>query len=288
MILDGKATADKICNNLKQQVDELMADGVYPKLRIVTTGNNDASKVYVRNKVKRCNEIGIEPIVKHFDFITKNDVKDLLTDSIPTIFQSPMTGSVPFDEIGAIMNPFVDVDGFVATENVARLASGKDPIMNPCTPAGIMRLLHEYNINVSGLAVTIVGRSNIVGRPLARMMEHEGATVTLCHSKTDESHIYPNVLLSDIVVSATGSRGILTYDKLAAASEKDISLCDHLIGRTVFIDVGMNRNEDGKLCGDIDQAILDRSFGYTPVPGGVGPMTVAMLMENTVKYYREL
>ena len=300
-ILDGKALADKICSDLKARVDALqrwvdvserglpsiagdaneVCDTTHrPRLLIVTSGDDAASKVYVRNKVRRCEEIGIQVEVKHFDYLTADDVLTIKSYHRPVIVQMPITGSVEMEALSNLLGDMYhcDVDGFVTTENVAHLATGRQPFHHPCTPKGIMRLLAEHAIPLEGKTVCIIGRSNIVGRPLSWMMEQAGATVTLCHSKTPERTLYQAAATADIIVSATGVRNVLTMDKLLHYASWNAT-------DKVFVDVGMNRDENGKLCGDIDPLILQASAAYTPVPGGVGPMTVAMLMENVVEYY---
>lgn len=273
-ILDGKDLADKICLELKARADKLKAAGITPRLTIVTSGDNAASKVYVRNKVRRAEEIGIETDVVHFDSVCRQDVIELDMKNCPIIYQMPMTGTVTSLDLDTFVNPDLDVDGFVSIDNVAALASGRQPLNYPCTPKGIMRLLSEYAIPLEGKSVCIIGRSNIVGRPLARMMEQAGATVTVCHSKTPDGFLAEMFALADIIVSATGVRKMVSSRyQFPYVSEQ------------VFVDVGMNRDENGKLCGDIDPMVLKGCKAYTPVPGGVGPMTVAMLMENVIECY---
>lgn len=279
IILDGKALADKICLGLKNRADKLKAAGITPRLTIVTSGDDAASKVYVRNKVRRAEEIGIEADVVHFDSVCRQDVIELDMKNCPIIYQMPMTGTVTSLDLDTFVNPDLDVDGFVSSDNVAALASGRQPLNCPCTPKGVLRLLSEYEIPLEGKSICIIGRSNIVGRPLARMMEQAGATVTLCHSKTPESLLYDCAAVANIVVAATGYRNVLSYDTMKKYD------AHYWLGEQVFIDVGMNRDENGKLCGDIDPAIFERCKAYTPVPGGVGPMTVAMLMENVIECY---
>ena len=284
-ILDGKALADTICADLKVRLDKIRGDlhqeAIEPTLVIVTSGSDVASKVYVRNKMKRCEEIGIRAIVRHFDELCMLDVYAMLREysTTPMIFQMPICGDVSLADLRcAIGEELRDVDGFVDGFNVAGLASGTGVEFLPCTPKGVMCLLNAYDIPVEGKSVCIIGRSNIVGRPLSWMMEQEGATVTLCHSKTPERTLYQAVAAADIVVSATGVRNVITMEKLLQYASWNAA------GK-VFVDVGMNRDENGKLCGDIDSLILQASAAYTPVPGGVGPMTVAMLMENVVEHY---
>lgn len=283
-ILDGKATADKICERLKERLDairhseQLLED---PTLIIVTSGDDAASKVYVRNKVKRCEELGIRADVRHFDIVTPQIVDDIAMEMRPVIFQMPIHGPATIETLQQYDWIDCDMDGFVDLVNVAQLATGKQPTYYPCTPEGIIRLLSEYGITLDRKSVCVIGRSNIVGRPLSWMMEQAGATVTLCHSRTPERTLYQMVAAADIVVAATGARNILTTDKFLQYASWNAA-------DKVFVDVGINRDENGKLCGDIDKRVLEMSAAHTPVPGGVGPMTVAMLMEHVVQFYERL
>lgn len=272
IVLDGKALADRICGDLKGRVDVLRENGINPKLTIVTTGSGLASAVYIKNKMLRCEEIGIQLTIKKIDKLTKWSLYEIC-EKQPIIFQKPMDtdGSLTAEDFSKCVDAECDVDGFLNFENVSALASGRDPVNYPCTPKGIIRLLDEYKISIEGKRVCIIGRSNIVGRPLARMMENRGVTVTLCHSKTNETDLIAAIGNSTIIVSATGNRDVLKY----------LSYCPNKI----LIDVGMNHDESGKLCGDFQKDAYESSYAYTPVPGGVGPMTVAMLMENVVNYY---
>lgn len=282
-ILDGKVLADKICTELKHRMDAVKENylSATPSLVIVTSGDDAAGKVYVRNKVRRCEEIGIKADVRHFDAVTPQIVDQIAMENIPVIFQMPMTGTATMETLQSYQWSGYDMDGFVDLNNVAKLSTGKQPMYYPCTPKGIMRLLAEYAISLEGKSVCILGRSNIVGRPLSWMMERVGATVTLCHSKTPEETLYRAIQMADVVVSATGVRNVISRDAMLQYGEFDVS-------KKVFVDVGMNRDENGKLCGDIDPLMLEASAAYTPVPGGVGPMTVAMLMENVVEYYEKV
>lgn len=277
--MDGKALADKICLNLKERCNKLIELGIQPALTIVTTGDDSASKVYVRNKVKRCEEIGIKADVRHYDYLTKAEFSELHREvDNPIIVQEPITGEVNHEFVAEFLNPCQDVDGFTFT-NVALLATGNPPINYPCTPNGVMALLHEYGVEIEGKNALVIGRSNIVGRPMAMMLEHEGATVTIAHSKTE--FLLPWITKSDIIISATGHR----MTKL----EKDIKYyCNTYIDNRpckVIIDVGMNRDENGKLCGDFSEDFKAKFKLYSPVPGGCGAMTVCMLMKNVINYY---
>lgn len=278
IILDGKALADKICLELKERADKLKASGVFPVLTIVTSGGDAASKLYMRNKVRRAEEIGIEVNVIHHDDMYFDDVTEACMEYQPVIFQLPINGDVTLEVLNFCMeDPRHDMDGFVSDANVAALASGRKPHCYPCTPKGIMRLLSEYNIALEGKSVCIIGRSNIVSRPLARMMEQANATVTVCHSKTTTNKLNQALKMADIIVSATGQKDLLNLEMFAKyAIQPEYK---------VIVDVGMNRDGDGKLCGDCDKWLYECSYAYTPVPGGVGPMTVAMLMENVIEYY---
>lgn len=280
IILDGKALADKICAELKDRADKQKAAGITPRLTIVTSGDDAASKIYVRNKIRRAEEIGIAVNVVHHDELLFDDATEAY-DWHPIIYQMPMTGDVSLHDLDLIVDyPRHDVDGFVSSENVAALATGNQPHNYPCTPKGIMRLLAEYAIPLEGKSACVIGRSNIVGRPVARMLEQVGATVTVCHSKTPEKVMYDAVQRADVVVCAVGRPGILNLDRANIVTSWNIDWSDK-----VLIDVGMNRDANGKLCGDIDPEIYRLCKAYTPVPGGVGPMTVAILMENVITHY---
>ena len=281
--MDGKALANRICLDLKERCSKLIELGVQPVLTIVTTGEDAASKVYVRNKVKRCEEIGIKADVRHYDYLTKQDFLDLNREvDNPIIVQEPITGEVDHEFVAEYLNPVQDVDGF-ADYNVARLATGSKPYNFPCTPNGVMTLLHEYGVEIEGKNALVIGRSNIVGRPMAMMFEHEGATVTIAHSKTKNllSHIF-NV---DIVVSATGHR-MTNIEQNVADVKKILGVSNPMADKTI-IDVGMNRDENGKLCGDFSEDFKVKFGFYTPTPGSTGPMTVAMLMTNVINYYEK-
>ena len=274
--MDGKALADKICLDLKERCNKLVELGIQPVLTIVTTGDNSASKVYVRNKVKRCEEIGIEADVWYYDYLTKQVFNDLYRGiDNPIIVQEPITGEVGHKFVAEYLNPVQDVDGF-ADYNVARLATGGKPYNYPCTPNGVMTLLHEYGVEIEGKNALVIGRSNIVGRPMAMMLEHAGCTVTVAHSKTAKDSLIENFVSADIVVSAVGKRNVVSdAEFLPSKRLKD----------KVLIDVGMNRDENGKLCGDFSEELKQKAAYYTPTPGGTGPMTVAMLMQNVIEYY---
>ena len=277
--MDGKALADRICLDLKERCDKLIKLDVHPILTIVTTGEDAASKVYVWNKVKRCEEIGIKADVRHYDYLTEQNFLDLNREvDNPIIVQEPITGEVDHDFVAEYLNPVQDVDGF-ADFNVARLATGGKPYNYPCTPNGVMALLDEYGAEIEGKNALVIGRSNIVGRPMSMMLEHEGATVTIAHSKTDNYTLFSKMATADIIVSAVGKHNFIDVSALERHP--------HTIKNKIIIDVGMNRDENGKLCGDFSEDFKSKFGFYTPTPGSTGPMTVAMLMTNVINYYEK-
>ena len=271
-IIDGKAVAAKVKQEAAARVAQLKAKGRACGLAVVLVGDDPASAVYVRNKRRDCVECGIEAL--DYDLpatCTQEELEELLSElnADPAVsgilVQMPLPGHLDPERAIAHISPEKDVDGFHPV-NLGRLMRGLDG-PRPCTPTGVMRLLREYNVPVAGRQAVVLGRSTIVGKPMALMLMEEHATVTICHSKT------PNAAETSqravIVISAIGRPNLVKADWMAP-------------GATV-IDVGMNRDENGRLCGDVDYAEVEPVAGaITPVPGGVGPMTRAMLMLNTV------
>ena len=274
--MDGKALADKICLDLKARCDVLKSRNINPVLTIVTSGEDSAGKVYVRNKVRRCEEIGIKADVRHYDYLNYAECDDIIYSVWnPIIVQEPIVGNVGHFDVSSRISSMMDVDGFTHI-NMGLLATGEKPYHRPCTPSGVMRLLEEYNIPLEGKNALVIGRSNIVGRPMAMMLEHAGCTVTVAHSKTTKDSLIENFVSADIVVSAVGKRNVVSdAEFLPSKRLKD----------KVLIDVGMNRDENGKLCGDFSEELKQKAAYYTPTPGGTGPMTVAMLMQNVIEFY---
>jgi methylenetetrahydrofolate dehydrogenase (NADP+)/methenyltetrahydrofolate cyclohydrolase len=279
MILDGKIVAADIKQRLKQEIDEAVASGRRkPRLVIISVGDDPASKVYVRNKIKACEECGIFVTHSaHNEDVSFHHIVGLIDycnhdPSVDGIMvQLPLPKGWNERAIIDAIDPNKDVDGLTTT-NIGRLRSGQD-CLKPCTAAGIIDLCKYYDIDLDGKDVTIIGRSNIVGKPLADMMMAAGATVTQCHSHTTclQYHCHG----ADIVVSAIGKPNFIDARHI-------------LKGTEVVIDVGINRNEEGKLCGDVYfENVKPFVEHITPVPGGVGPMTVAELMSNTVESWRK-
>lgn len=273
VLIDGKNLAKTIRSNLKKDVDELKKEGIHPKFAVILVGDDPASKIYVRNKNRACEEIGIE----YEEHLLKDDISmDELLSLIDKLnedktingilLQSPLPKHLDINKAFKRINYKKDVDGFNPI-NVGKLALGQDCFVS-CTPYGVIKMLDAYNIPIEGKKAVIIGRSNIVGKPLIQCLLSKNATVTVCHSKTkDIENITKD---ADIVVTAMGKPKFLKADMVKE-------------GATI-IDVGINRMDNGKLCGDVDFENVSEKAGYiTPVPGGVGPMTIAMLMENIVK-----
>lgn len=272
-IIDGKALAKKIRMDLKEEVEKLHRKNIFPKLAVIMVGDDKASKVYVKNKSKACEEIGIE----YEEFLLKDDIQmdDLLnvieelnnrSDIHGILLQSPIPKHLQINKAFNKIDYKKDVDGFNPV-NVGKLVIGEDSFIS-CTPFGVMKMLEEYGIEIEGKNAVVIGRSNIVGKPLAQCLLAKNATVTICHSRTKNIHEITNN--ADILVAALGRP---KYVK------------EHMVkDGAVVIDVGINRGDDGKLVGDVDFENVSKKASYiTPVPGGVGPMTIAMLMHNVVK-----
>lgn len=269
IVMDGKALAAKVKARALAQSGELARK---PGLAVILVGENPASQVYVRGKVRDCADCGIEC----FDFYLRADTteEELLAlveelngreDVDGILCQLPLPGHITEKKVLEAISPDKDVDAF-HPENMGRILRG-DPRFQPCTPAGVMELLHEYSIPIAGKKCVVVGRSNIVGKPMALLLLGENGTVTLCHSRTPD--LKAECLQADILVAAVGKVNLITADMVKEGA--------------VVIDVAMNRNAEGKLCGDVDYAaVAEKASFITPVPGGVGPMTRAMLMENTL------
>ena len=271
-ILDGKAVSLKVKESVKVRADELKKFGVEPTLAVVLVGEDKASQTYVRAKEKACNEYGIKSVAHRLsENTTQNELLALinvlnLDDSIHGILvQLPLPKHIDTNVVLAAIDPRKDVDGFHAV-NVGKLVSGLDGFV-PCTPLGVMEILKEYGIEVAGLNAVVIGRSNIVGKPMANLLLNASATVTVTHSKTKNlKEICKN---ADLIVAAIGRPFFLKADMVKDGA--------------VVVDVGINRLDDGRLVGDVDfEEVAPKCSYITPVPGGVGPMTIAMLLNNTI------
>lgn len=273
-ILDGKKLRDKIIENLKAKVDTFEEK---PTLVVILVGDNPASKIYVNNKKKMAEKIGIHSEVINYPAnITEaellNKIEELNNNKKVTaiLVQLPLPKHISKDNVMNKIIPSKDVDGFTPY-NFGKLFSGETPTVYPCTPKGILLLLDEYNIEIEGKHVVIVGRSNIVGKPLSQMMLNKNATVTICHSHT--KNLSQITKTADILVSAVG---------------KNIIEGEMLKTDCVIVDVGIFKDENGKTRGDVDFESASKIASFiSPVPGGVGPMTIASLMFNTVELFEK-
>ncbi|MDN7245735.1 bifunctional methylenetetrahydrofolate dehydrogenase/methenyltetrahydrofolate cyclohydrolase FolD [Planococcus shenhongbingii] len=271
--IDGKAVSLKIKEQVKTRVEKLKEQGIVPGLAVVLVGEDSASHTYVKNKKKTCESLGMRSDLHQFpDTLEEAELLSVIDDlnKDPDIHgilvQLPLPKQIDEFKVIQAIDPSKDVDGFHPV-SVGNMVIGKEAFL-PCTPHGIMKLLEHYGINPAGKHTVVIGRSNIVGKPIGQLMLQQDATVTYCHSKTADLASFTRQ--ADILVSAIGKAKLIDHSFVKPGA--------------VVIDVGMNRDENGKLCGDVDLADVQETASFlTPVPGGVGPMTIAMLMENTVQ-----
>lgn len=276
IMMDGRAVAEKWKTAVAQRTQELIEQGVTPHLAVILVGENAASQVYVRNKENACSRVGIRStIIRLPEACTQEELENAVLslnqdESVHGILvQLPLPKELNEARVLALIDPDKDVDGFHAM-NSGRLMNGQ-PRFVPCTPLGVMKLLEAYDIPVRGKHAVIIGRSNIVGKPMAILLLRENATVTICHSHTKD--LKEVCKRADILVAAIGKPKFFNRDYIKEGA--------------VVIDVGIHRNEQNKLCGDVDRDdVMDLVSAITPVPGGVGPMTIAMLMYNCVEAVR--
>lgn len=272
-ILDGKMLSAKIKDELKLEVENLKKDGINPSLAVIIVGDDPASKIYVKNKKLACEYCGIKSLEYALPAeTTQEELLDLIEklNNDPSVSgilcQLPLPKGLDEEAVINAISPLKDVDAFHPV-NVGKIMVGNFDFL-PCTPAGVMELIALSGIEVKGKKCVVVGRSNIVGKPMSMLLLHQHGTVTICHSKTPD--LKAEVGQADIVVAAVGVPELITGDMIKCGA--------------VVIDVGMNRLPDGRLVGDVEYASCEKlASAITPVPGGVGPMTIAMLMKNTVK-----
>lgn len=273
-IINGKEIAENILNNIKKEVENF---DVKPTLAVIIVGCDPASKVYVKNKIKKSEFLGFNSILKELpEDIQKEElldvIKNLNNDKNVNgiLLQLPLPNGLDEKDFLDEISPIKDVDGFT-TYNSGKLFKGEKPYSIACTPKGIIKLLETKNINLEGKVAVVVGRSNIVGKPVANLLLQKNATVIQAHSKTKN---LPEILkLADIIISATGKEEFIKGDMVKEGA--------------IIIDVGITRNKNGKLTGDVDfESVYNKVSYITPVPGGVGPMTIATLMENTLELYK--
>ncbi len=271
-LIDGKAVAASVRTQVAQEVLQLKAKGIMPGLAVVIVGDDPASRTYVNNKKKACAEVGVYSEEYALPASTsQQELLDLVNrlnqkkDIHGILVQSPLPNGLNETAIVEAIQPNKDVDAFHPS-NVGRIMIGNFHFL-PCTPAGVIELLRSANIDICGKNCVVIGRSNIVGKPMAMLLLHNNGTVTICHSKT--KNLAEICQKADILVAAIGKPKFVTADMVKPGA--------------VVIDVGMDRDENGKLCGDVDFVNVEKKASFiTPVPGGVGPMTIAMLLKNTI------
>ena len=278
-IIDGKQTSLDIRDEIKKEIDNLKeTTGRAPGLAVVQVGENPASRVYVNSKVRTCEALGMHSEKYLLDKeVSQDELVELIEklnrneDINGILVQLPLPKHIDEELITETISSEKDVDGFKA-ENLGKILMGEEDCFKSCTPYGIIELLKRYNVELSGADAVVIGRSNIVGKPLAALLINESATVTVCHSRTKE--LADKVRQADIVIAAVGIKGFVTADMVKDGA--------------VVIDVGINRGDDGKLYGDVEfDGVSKKAKAITPVPGGVGPMTIAMLMKNTLKSFKK-
>lgn len=271
-IIDGKAVSLSVKNQVKAECEALKEKGITPGLAVIIVGDDPASQVYVRNKEKACEECGFHSVKYALDANTTQQELNTLIDKLNNdnsingiLCQLPLPSHLDVKEVINRIDPIKDVDAFHPV-NVGAIMIG-DYNFLPCTPSGVMELIHSTGVKIDGKKAVVMGRSNIVGKPMAMLLLHENATVEITHSKTES--LSEITRTADILVAAVGKAKFVKADMVKQGA--------------VVIDVGMDRDENGKLCGDVDfEDVKDKCSYITPVPGGVGPMTIAMLMKNTL------
>ena len=272
-LIDGNALSRQLRADVASRVNALKARGITPGLAVVLVGDNAASRVYVRNKVKACEDTGMYSLLETWpadmsesDLLARVDALNNDSRIHGILVQLPLPAHIDAQKVIEAISPAKDVDGFHIA-SAGALMTGL-PGFWPCTPYGCMKMLESIGYDLKGKHAVVIGRSNIVGKPMAMMLLQKNATVTICHSGT--RNLKDMTLQADVIVAAVGKRNVLTADMVKPGA--------------VVLDVGMNRNDEGKLCGDVDFAGVKEVAGYiTPVPGGVGPMTITMLMVNTLE-----
>jgi methylenetetrahydrofolate dehydrogenase (NADP+)/methenyltetrahydrofolate cyclohydrolase len=272
-LINGKEISSQMKETLKGNVAELIQEGVTPGLAVVLVGNNSASRTYVNSKHKACNEIGVySEVIELPESVTEEELLEVVNqlnhnDKIHGILvQLPLPKHISEKKVIETISPLKDVDGFHPI-NIGRMMTGQDALL-PCTPFGILKMIQTTGISISGKHVVVIGRSNIVGKPVGQLFLNENATVTYTHSRS--KNITELTKQADILIVAIGVAKFVT--------------AEYVKDGAIVIDVGMNRDENGKLCGDVNFDEVKEVAGYiTPVPGGVGPMTITMLLHNTVK-----
>jgi methylenetetrahydrofolate dehydrogenase (NADP+)/methenyltetrahydrofolate cyclohydrolase len=272
-LIDGNALSKQLRADVAQRAAALRARGITPGLAVILVGDNPASQVYVRNKVKACEDSGLHSVLEKYEasmteaqLLARIDALNRDPSIHGILVQLPLPAHIDAHKVIEAISPAKDVDGFHVASAGALMVG--QPGFWPCTPYGCMKMLESIGYDLKGKHAVVIGRSNIVGKPMALMLLGQNATVTICHSATKD--LKAMTLQADVIVAAVGKRNVLTADMVKPGA--------------VVIDVGMNRNDEGKLCGDVDFEGVKQVAGWiTPVPGGVGPMTITMLLVNTLE-----
>jgi len=272
-LIDGNALSRQLRADVTARVTALKARGITPGLAVILVGENAASQVYVRNKVKACEDTGMHSVLERWpatmteaELLARVDALNADASIHGILVQLPLPAHIDAQKVIEAISPAKDVDGFHIA-SAGALMTGM-PGFWPCTPYGCMKMLESIGYELKGKHAVVIGRSNIVGKPMALMLLQQNATVTICHSATKD--LKAMTLQADVIVAAVGKRNVLTADMVKPGA--------------VVLDVGMNRNDEGKLCGDVDfEGVKEVANYITPVPGGVGPMTITMLMVNTLE-----
>lgn len=279
--MDGKALADKIAICLKQRCDNLKSKNLIPTVDIYTTNDDPIANMYLRSKLKRCQEIGIETVVKNCNNYDNFGIIRIIAKSRnPLIIEEPIPSTIDKESLCDILVSRTDLDGW-STWNRAKLYCNMKPNFYPCTPKGIMRLLKEYNVEFEGRNALVIGRSNIVGQPIAWMLSQQGCTVIIAHSKTNESDLINYAISADIIVSAVGKPNIIDFQEF---NDECFGVGEKILSDKVIIDVGMSF-ENGILVGDFTEEFKSKTALWNSVRGGIGPMTTISLCENVIEFY---
>ena len=279
--MDGKALADKIAVDLKQRCENLKSKSLIPIVDIYTTDDDSIANMYLRSKLNRCQEIGIETVVKNCgEYDTLSIIRSISNSNNPVIIEEPIPSTIDKELLCSSRSSWRDLDGW-SMWNKAKLYSNAEPNFYPCTPKGIMRLLKEYNVDFTGKNALVIGRSDIVGHPIAWMLSQNGCTVTMAHSKTNESDLINYAISADIIVSAVGKPNIIDFQEF---NDECFGMGEKLLSDKVIIDVGMNF-EDGILAGDFTEEFKSKTALWNSVRGCIGPMTTISLCENVIEFY---
>lgn len=279
--MDGKALADRIAIDLKQRCENLKSKNLIPSVDIYTADNDSIANMYLRSKLNRCQEIGIETVVKNCnEYDNYSIISSIAKSKNPVIIEEPIPSAIDKELLCGILISWRDLDGW-SMWNKAKLYSNAEPNFYPCTPKGIMRLLKEYNVEFEGKNALVIGRSGIVGHPIAWMLSQQDCTIIMAHSKTNESDLINYAISADIIVSAVGKPNIIDFQEF---NDECFGMGEKILSDKVIVDVGMNF-EDGILVGDFTEDFKSKAALWNSVRGCIGPMTTISLCENVIEFY---